>query len=208
MEPKNPTQSAEAQETPAQQQAESVEVITTDAVTAESTTETTTEAISEENVAVSPSVVKVGDEVTATISKHVHQMVFVTLENGTEAYINANELRDTEGQVNVVLGAQIEAKVKNLHGGIELTRDYLLAKQELDRLEAALREKTILQGKVTGTNKGGYEVRIGSLSAFCPRSHFSLRHERAPQQQVGKVLDFMIEELKREKKLRIVVPRR
>ena len=98
--------------------------------------------------------------------------------------------------------------MKNLHGGVELTRDYILAKQEVDHLERALTEKTAVKGKVVATNKGGYEIRIGSINAFCPRSHFSLRPERAPQQQVGKMLDFNIEELKRDKKLRVVVSRK
>ena len=52
--------------------------------------------------------------------------------------------------------------------------------------------KTTVEGTVTKTNKGGYEVRLGSISAFCPRSHFSLPRT-SPQQQVGKVLEFTIE---------------
>lgn len=209
MEPKNPTQAAEAHETPANQPHEHELNATVEPV--EATTETLNTAHVADTAAndeTNSTAVKVGDEVTATITKHVHQMVFVTLENGSEAYINANELRDVEGEISITLGAQIKAKVNNLRGGIELTRDYLLTKQELDRLEVVYNSKATIQGKVTGTNKGGFDVRIGSLSAFCPRSHFSLRPERAPQQQIGKVLDFVIEELKRDKKLRIVVTRR
>ena len=151
---------------------------------------------------------KVGDIVTGTVSKHVHNLAFIALENGQEAYINMSDLRDETGKVNVVLGQKIEAKVSNLRSGIELTREHLIVKQAYDALEKAFNEKTTVEGTVTKTNKGGYEVRLGSISAFCPRSHFSLRPERAPQQQVGKVLEFTIEEFKRGKRGRIVVSRR
>jgi small subunit ribosomal protein S1 len=45
------------------------------------------------------------------------------------------------------------------------------------------------------------------MKAFCPRSRFSVRPERAPQQQVNKVMSFMIEELKKGSKPRIVLTR-
>ena len=154
------------------------------------------------------SALKLGDIVTGTISRHVRNLVFIALENGQEAYITVSELRDEAGQVNVVLGQQIEGKVSNLRSGIELTREYLIVKQAYDALEKAFNEKSTVEGTVTKTNKGGYEVRLGSISAFCPRSHFSLRPERAPQQQIGKVLEFIIEEFKRGKRGRIVVSRR
>jgi small subunit ribosomal protein S1 len=164
----------------------------------------TTETTSEE----SNTTLKVGDTVVGTITKRVHQMVFIALEQGSEAYISISELRDENGEINVTLGQQVEGKVKNLRSGVELTREYLIEKQALDALEKAFNDKTQVQGKVTKINKGGYEVRVGSISAFCPKSHFSLRPERAPQQQVGKVLDFVIEEFKRGKRARIVVSRR
>ena len=78
-----------------------------------------------------------------------------------------------------------------------------LTKQELDRLEAALRDKPI-QGKVTGTNKGGYEVRIGSLNAFA-QEVISPYAMNAPPSNKLQVLDFMVEELN-EKKLKSLFP--
>lgn len=170
--------------------------------------ESQTTETSEAQSAETSSALKVGDIVTGTISKHVHHLAFIALENGQEAYINVSELRDEAGNVNVVLGQSIEAKIKHLHSGIELTREYLIIKQAYDALEKAFNEKTVVEGTITKTNKGGFEVRLGSIAAFCPRSHFSLRPERSPQQQVGKVLEFTIEEFKRGKRGRIVVSRR
>ena len=87
---------------------------------------------------------KLGDIVTGTISRHVRNLAFIALENGQEAYITVSELRDEAGQVNVVLGQQIEGKVSNLRSGIELTREYLIIKQAYDALEKAFKILVII----------------------------------------------------------------
>jgi small subunit ribosomal protein S1 len=56
----------------------------------------------------------------------------------------------------------------------------------------ALREKTTVQGLVTGVIKGGLEVDIEGLRAFAPASHVALHHGTRLNELVGKRLDFYV----------------
>ena len=150
---------------------------------------------------------KVGEIVTGTITRQVRQMAFVILESGEEAYINISELRDDQGEIKVTPGETIEAKIVNNRNRIELSRSYIYVQQELEQLKAKFEYKAQIEGLVTGVNKGGFEVRVGQINAFCPRSRFSVRPERNPQQQVKKVLSFVIEEFKGGNKPRVVLSR-
>jgi len=49
-----------------------------------------------------------------------------------------------------------------------------------------------VEGKVAAVIKGGYEVTVGGLRAFCPFSQMDLRRVEAPDALVGRVLEFRI----------------
>lgn len=202
------TTSAEVNPTPVAETASvTAEPAAIDASTAEtsdapaSTDETQAEADA-------PAVPKLKSIVRGVIAKQVRQMAFLILESGQEAYINVSdlvELRDEQG--NLPIGQEIEAEVVSTRSGIKLSRSYITRERELDTLEAAFNGQASVQGRVSGTNKGGFEVRIGNLNAFCPRSRFSQRRDGNPQKHVGKMLDFQIEEFKRGGRPRIVLTR-
>jgi small subunit ribosomal protein S1 len=49
-----------------------------------------------------------------------------------------------------------------------------------------------VEGKVAGVIKGGYEVTVAGLRAFCPFSQMDLRRVDTPEDYVGRVLEFRI----------------
>ncbi len=49
-----------------------------------------------------------------------------------------------------------------------------------------------MEGKVAAVIKGGYEVTVAGLRAFCPFSQMDLRRVDAPEALVGRVLEFRI----------------
>ena len=49
-----------------------------------------------------------------------------------------------------------------------------------------------MEGKVAAVIKGGYEVTVAGLRAFCPFSQMDLRRVEAPEAYVGRVLEFRI----------------
>lgn len=146
--------------------------------------------------------------VKGVISKIAHQVAFVILESGHEARINVAELaelRDESGEVP--LGSEVTAEVTSTRSGIELSRDYIARERSLDEIEAAFNTQGVIQGRIKGVNKGGFDVRIGEIDAFCPRSRFSKHRAGNPKQQINKVMDFMVEELQRRGRPRVVVTR-
>ena len=49
-----------------------------------------------------------------------------------------------------------------------------------------------VEGKVTGSNAGGFEVKIGTLSAFCPISLIDRQPITDAASFVGRTLDFNV----------------
>src|SRR5678816_4174255 len=49
-----------------------------------------------------------------------------------------------------------------------------------------------VEGVITGVNKGGFEVDVGGVRAFCPLSQVELRPVDDPAEYVGRRLTFRI----------------
>jgi small subunit ribosomal protein S1 len=64
-----------------------------------------------------------------------------------------------------------------------------------------------VEGKVTAVNKGGLEVEVASLRAFCPTSQIDRGFVADPQALVGRALLFLVTEV-RDGGKRVVVSRR
>lgn len=75
------------------------------------------------------------------------------------------------------------------------------------RLAAARDEKRRVSGVVFGFNRGGFDVMVEGIRAFCPASGMALEAIREPEQYVGKKLDFLVQAPKGAGKA-IVVSRR
>ncbi len=76
----------------------------------------------------------------------------------------------------------------------------------LRALRQALTDKTPVEGKVIGWNKGGFHVVIQDLTAFCPRSEMEIGHARSPESYLDR--SFLFRPLRLQKKgRRIVVSR-
>jgi small subunit ribosomal protein S1 len=77
-------------------------------------------------------------------------------------------------------------------GLVVLTRHPRRARHQKLPTAKALREKTTVQGLVTGVIKGGIEVDIEGLRAFAPASHVALYHGARLGELVGQRLDFYV----------------
>jgi small subunit ribosomal protein S1 len=74
-------------------------------------------------------------------------------------------------------------------------------------LKQAFANHATVEGKITGTNKGGFDVLISGFRAFCPISQIDRIYCSDPQSFVGKTMPFRIIEYK-EGGRRIVISRR
>jgi small subunit ribosomal protein S1 len=105
------------------------------------------------------------------------------------------EFRDPQtGECTVAVGDEVEATVTD-DGGRSGT---LVLKRTMGRgghvpgeLEQALAHGLPVEGMVTGTNKGGFDVQVAGVRAFCPGSQIDLRR-REPSEYVGQRLRFRV----------------
>jgi small subunit ribosomal protein S1 len=135
------------------------------------------------------------------------EVAFVDVGGKGEATIDVDELKDADGQLEVAVGERIEAVVVSTAGGLTLSRKLARGAATARQLEEAFHTGLPVEGKVERTVKGGYEVRLAGMRAFCPFSHIDIARGTDPSAHVGKVYTFRITEYK-EHGRNLVVSRR
>lgn len=135
-----------------------------------------------------------GDLVVGKVVKITGSIAFVDYGARSEGYIELSELRDEQGELTVTEGDQVEAEIVDTRGGVRLSCKRAQTAKVLEELEQAYKTGAPVEGKVVGVNKGGFEVRVRGVRAFCPNSQFAERFVREPIRQVGRSFQFRITE--------------
>lgn len=136
----------------------------------------------------------VGDIVSGKIVKIAGEAAFVDYGAKSEGWISLSELKDESGNLTHNVGDTVDVAVVETKGAVHLSlRDAQAGKARAALREAWKRQETV-RGKVVGTNKGGYEIRIEGVRAFCPMSQMNDRFVADPQSMVGQELEFRISE--------------
>lgn len=145
----------------------------------------------------------VGEKVSGQILSIGEESVFVDLGAKSEGTIPVAELKDAEGNVTVNVGDRIEATVTGTDpesGALTLRKKAggkgkKVAAEVVPEIRQAFESGLPLEGTVTGLNKGGAEVQVYGMRAFCPLSQLDLRYVADPQQYVGQKLTFKVARL-------------
>src|SRR5262245_31637210 len=136
--------------------------------------------------------VHVGQVVKGRILQIGEETLFVDIGGKGEALIDRAELTDDHGNLTVKVGDAIEATVVRAGDEVRLSYRLLQGIQAREGLAAAAHTGLPVEGKVAAVIKGGYEVTVAGLRAFCPFSQMDLRRADAPEAYVGRVLEFRI----------------
>jgi small subunit ribosomal protein S1 len=147
-----------------------------------------------------------GDIVKGTIVKIAGEVAFINYGARSEGYITLSELKGEDGELRFNEGDEIEAEVLQTRGAVQLSRRNMRAQEVLSELEQSWKDQLPVEGAVVAVNKGGYEIRVRGVRAFCPSSQFSLRFEKEPSSHIGQHYLFRITEYGKGKSL--VVSRR
>jgi small subunit ribosomal protein S1 len=67
---------------------------------------------------------------------------------------------------------------------------------DVGMLEEAKRSQIPVDGTITGVNKGGIEVDMLGIRAFCPMGQIDAGFMTDPQALIGTTLSFLIKEVK------------
>src|SRR6266436_5816885 len=135
---------------------------------------------------------EIGQMVKGRVIQISDEHVFVDVGGKGEAWIDRGELADDQGRLNVKVGDEVEATVVATGDEIRLSHRLRQGAQAREALAVAAQTGVPVEGKVAGVIKGGYEVTVGGLRAFCPFSQMELRRVEAEQDYVGRVLEFRV----------------
>ncbi len=153
----------------------------------------------------------IGDKVTGTLIAIGEEHAFVDLGVKSEGRLDLASLKDAEGQFKYVLGDVIESHVT---GRDEESGMLLLGSQHghkahgIDEVERAYRQGLPVQGQVSAAVKGGVEVQIAGVRAFCPASQFDIRFIDDLSEFIGQRFDFQITKFEGGRRPNLVVSRR
>ena len=140
---------------------------------------------------------RVGQVIFAKVVGFSHDSVFLDVGAKAEGVIPKAELVDENGEITAKEGDKVEARVRKFDGGtVVLTK--VLPHQSLrsrDELREAHRAGIPIEGRVSAQNKGGFDVEVGGMRAFCPASQIDLRPGK-PEDYVGKKFPFRLVEFK------------
>lgn len=138
---------------------------------------------------------RVGEKVTAKIFQLGAETVFATIGKH-EAMIDLDELKDDEGILRHGVGDEIEAFVMETGAkGIVLSRKLSKGAASLSMLVDARASGLPVDGLVVAVNKGGLEVAVGDVRAFCPARQVDVRQVKL-EDFIGQRLTFRVTEVK------------
>ena len=154
---------------------------------------------------------KVGDTVSGTLVSIGDDYAFIDLGGKTEGRMEAAILRNAEGELTAAVGDRVEAAVT---GKDPDTGTLLLGTQHghkyhgLEEVRQAYSQGLPVQGQVTGAVKGGVEVQVAGMRAFCPASQVDIRFVEDLSEYVGQRLDFRVTKIEGGRRPNLVVSRR
>jgi len=159
---------------------------------------------------------KVGEKVKGIVVGFGEDSAFIDLGSKSEGVVALEELLDEDGDISVDVGDSVEAVVAaeepetgslilRVKPGREGSGDEIA----IAELHQSYEARIPVEGKVTSTNKGGVDVEIAGLRAFCPISQLDLGYVEDAESYVGARYTFRITRFERGRgKPNIVVSRR
>ena len=118
--------------------------------------------------------------------------VFIDVRDKGEGIIDRAELENEQGELDITVGDEVEATVLSTEGELRLSRKLLKGAQAQQRLALALEHQLPVEGTVTRETKGGYEVLVAGMRAFCPFSQMGLRRPDSPEAFLDQTLEFHV----------------
>ena len=133
--------------------------------------------------------IEIGQLVSGEIVAVAGDIALIAVGGKTEAVMDRaelGELRPGDGLDAVVVAVSPELRVSHR---------LAIERREREALRGAFGNGVPVEGKVTGRNKGGYDVSVSGLRAFCPLSQIDLAFPRNVDAFLGKSFLFRITEL-------------
>jgi len=143
-----------------------------------------------------------GDLVKGRIISIAGESTFIDLGGKAEGVLDTRELED----LDVTVGDEVEAIVISTGGEIRLSRTLASDARGKELLADAHEMGLPVEGRISGRNKGGFEVTVAGQEAFMPVSHLAIESIEDLDAWIGRTERFLIMEFDARGK-RLVVSR-
>ncbi len=153
---------------------------------------------------------RTGAIVIGTVIEITADNVIVNAGLKSEGVIPRSQFLDSDGQLEVAVGDQVDVAldaVEDGFGATRLSREKAKREQAWRFLEKASEAEETVVGRINGKVKGGFTVELGEVRAFLPGSLVDVRPVRDTAYLEGKDLEFKVIKLDRRRN-NVVVSRR
>lgn len=150
-----------------------------------------------------------GQKIKTTVISISGDQVYVDLGGKSEGTIDLSEFVRDDGTCSVKEGDEVEAYFLNVQNGAKrlTTRLHGYSTVDLAGIRDAFNAGLPVTGKVKSAVKGGFEVSVGGVRAFCPFSQMDLKVSKESDQYVGQTFSFKVLEYENDGR-NIVLSRR
>lgn len=136
---------------------------------------------------------KPGDRIDATVAGISGESVFLDIGGKSEGLLDASEVRNSEGELEVQPGDTLNVFFLSARGGnMVFTRRIGSGQAGLQELEDAFESGIPVEGKVSKEIKGGFEILVAGQRAFCPYSQMDIRRVEDPEEYLDNLYQFKI----------------
>jgi small subunit ribosomal protein S1 len=133
--------------------------------------------------------IEIGQLVSGEIVAIAGDIALIAVGGKTEAVMDRTELGELRP------GDGLDAVVVAVSPELRVSHRLAIERREREALRGAFANGVPVEGKVTGRNKGGYDVSVSGLRAFCPLSQIDVAFPRNVDAFLGKTYLFRIAEL-------------
>ena len=147
-----------------------------------------------------------GDKVTGVVTGITATEVNVDLGTKHAGYIPISELSDdptVKVEDIVKIGDEIETyvmRVNDMEGVATLSKKRLDTVKNWDAIEAAVEDKTVMEGVVTEDNKGGIVVNVKGIRVFVPASQTGMPRGADLSEMIKERVQMRITEVNRSRR--------
>jgi small subunit ribosomal protein S1 len=138
---------------------------------------------------------KPGMKVTGTINRVTTEGIFVDIDGKNQGYLAIRQ-KDEDKTPDYKIGDQVETFIQSFDNNeIILTNTMSGFAATTSQLTEAMNNRIPVEGKVTGVNKGGLQVKIMGQRGFCPISAIEIRYVEDINVYLNQNLTFVIERI-------------
>jgi len=150
---------------------------------------------------------QVGDQIEGKILSIGHDTVFIDTGTKIDGVVEKAELLDENGELSCEENDTLELYVVGLSETEIRLSKALAGIGGLNLLRDAYEKQMPVEGKISETCKGGFQVDVMQRRAFCPISQVDINYVETPEDYVGQTFSFLISQFEGDGK-NIVVSRR